>query len=495
MSITFDISQGSIDFTAGTLTFTLLNMDGSDAAATIIIRDPTENDYTYNSTINIPYTASATYTLAIADFLLSGGPMQYYASGNSTLRYRMTINGTETEYLTTVYASDLTAISATTGFTIYFGNLTPAIGYPINETTTSPGAILDVCGSTIALGGIVFTNDVAAPGSYAVTYASLTPPLTVGYGAVLPMTIFDAAASTVADGGSPGPAVPTFVRGSGTINVGPVSFDISNGTINFCTGVVDFSLINVVGAYATASVTVTQDSVDYLLNVPLDISGDASYAFAIADFLDASSNNPTSDPLGVYEITIQADGAPVTAPLAYEGGIPPCFLEGSRIRCIVDGAEVDRPIQELRRGDLIKTVKHGFKAVDAIGYSKLYNPANSSRGANRLYVCSKQAYSELTEDLVITGHHSILVEELTEAQAAGIKEQFGNFYVTNGYYRLPACVDERAIPLETEGLFTIWHLALDHEIYTYNYGIYANGLLVESCSKRYLKELSGMTLV
>lgn len=28
-----------------------------------------------------------------------------------------------------------------------------------------------------------------------------------------------------------------------------------------------------------------------------------------------------------------------------------------------------------------------------------------------------------------------------------------------------------------------------------NYGIYANGLLVESCSKRYLKELSNLTLI
>ena len=28
-----------------------------------------------------------------------------------------------------------------------------------------------------------------------------------------------------------------------------------------------------------------------------------------------------------------------------------------------------------------------------------------------------------------------------------------------------------------------------------NYGIYANGLLVETCSKRYLKELSNMNFI
>ena len=71
----------------------------------------------------------------------------------------------------------------------------------------------------------------------------------------------------------------------------------------------------------------------------------------------------------------------------------------------------------------------------------------------------------------------------------------GNTYVTDGKYRLPACADERTSVYDTEGNYTIYHLALENDDYYMNYGIYANGLLVESCSKRYLKELSGMTLI
>jgi hypothetical protein len=67
--------------------------------------------------------------------------------------------------------------------------------------------------------------------------------------------------------------------------------------------------------------------------------------------------------------------------------------------------------------------------------------------------------------------------------------------VTDGKYRLPACLDKKADIYDTTGEFTIWHIALDHNDYFMNYGIFANGLLVESCSKRYLKELSNMTLV
>jgi hypothetical protein len=58
-----------------------------------------------------------------------------------------------------------------------------------------------------------------------------------------------------------------------------------------------------------------------------------------------------------------------------------------------------------------------------------------------------------------------------------------------------AYLDERCEPYTEQGTYTIWHLALDNTDYLMNYGIYANGLLVESTSKRYMKELSGMELI
>jgi hypothetical protein len=71
----------------------------------------------------------------------------------------------------------------------------------------------------------------------------------------------------------------------------------------------------------------------------------------------------------------------------------------------------------------------------------------------------------------------------------------GDIFVTDKKYRLPACVDQRAKPYEKEEKTVIYHIALDNEDYLMNYGIYANGLLVETCSQRYLKELSNMTLI
>jgi hypothetical protein len=137
-----------------------------------------------------------------------------------------------------------------------------------------------------------------------------------------------------------------------------------------------------------------------------------------------------------------------------------------------------------------------------IGKKVIYNHALPEREKNQLYVCSKENYPEVFEDLVITGCHSILVDGFTsEEQKEKIREVNGALYTTRifgdnnvliGKYRLPACVDERAYVYEKEGPFTIYHLALENDSYYNNYGIYANGLLVETCSKRYMNDFSHM---
>lgn len=45
-----------------------------------------------------------------------------------------------------------------------------------------------------------------------------------------------------------------------------------------------------------------------------------------------------------------------------------------------------------------------------------------------------------------------------------------------------ACVDNRANIYNDHGNHNIWHIALENDDINTNYGIYANGLLVESCS-------------
>ena len=153
------------------------------------------------------------------------------------------------------------------------------------------------------------------------------------------------------------------------------------------------------------------------------------------------------------------------------------------------------PIKELRKGDLIKTLNNGFVPIHMIGYKDLYiSGISEERTKNKLYVCSKENYPEIFEDLIITGCHSILVDDFKDDQRDRTLEILSDIYVTDNKYRLPACIDDRTKLSDISGMFMIWHFALENENYFGNYGIWANGLLVETCSKRYLTEISDMII-
>jgi hypothetical protein len=167
----------------------------------------------------------------------------------------------------------------------------------------------------------------------------------------------------------------------------------------------------------------------------------------------------------------------------------PCFKENSKI--LTSTGYV--PIEKLREGDLIRTLNHGYKPIYMISKREINHKATNDRIKEQLYKCSSSEYPEIFEPLVLTGCHSILVDKFKdETQRQKVIDVNGDAYVTDNKYRLPACVDTRSSVYETPGLYTVYHLALENIDYYTNYGIYANGLLVESCSKRYLSELSNM---
>jgi hypothetical protein len=133
--------------------------------------------------------------------------------------------------------------------------------------------------------------------------------------------------------------------------------------------------------------------------------------------------------------------------------------------------------------------------IHIIGTTSIYNPGNDYRVVNRLYKCSREKYPALFEDLYITGCHSTLVPWMTNDQWENTKAVNGNIYVTDNHFRLIACADEKAEPYDYEGFVNIYHIALEHCDILMNYGIYANGLLVESCSERNLRYLSNMRIL
>lgn len=175
-----------------------------------------------------------------------------------------------------------------------------------------------------------------------------------------------------------------------------------------------------------------------------------------------------------------------------------CFEANTKILCFNTETSQEEyvTVQNLRKGHLVKTVAAGYKAIDMIGKREIEHNAVEERIKNQLYKCSNDKYPEIFEDLVITGCHCILVKGfVSDEQKAKTVELNGDIYITDNHYRVPTCLDEKSSVYETVGTYTIYHFALENDDYYMNYGVYANGLLVETCSKRYLKEISEMDLI
>ena len=247
-----------------------------------------------------------------------------------------------------------------------------------------------------------------------------------------------------------------------------------------------------VGATALSYFPTESDALNYTNALGYGLSytvGDGGPFGGYTSWRLASNSTGTSPQNVVYQngSVLNNDGPYYLYPSA------PCFLEGTTILCQIDGVEKYIPVEHLKKGMLVKTSLDGYKSVVLLGKGTIQNPGDDERTENRLYKCSTSKYPQLKDDLYITGCHSILEFPITEKQKEDTIKHLGKLFVTDKKYRLMACVDERAEPWNSKGVYTIWHFALENLDERMNYGVYANGgLLVETCSIFFCKNKSNM---
>jgi len=167
-----------------------------------------------------------------------------------------------------------------------------------------------------------------------------------------------------------------------------------------------------------------------------------------------------------------------------------CFKKGTKILCEND---MYIPIEELKIGDIVKTYKHGYQKVIMSAHSSLCDYFQNK--VHKLYTYSREKNPELIEDLHLTGGHSLLLDTLTEEESNDmnqinwVKEDF----MVEDKYKLLACFSSQ-LCIATEQNVEIYHFTLEppeNAKPTYVYGVYANGILVESCSKSAMEQISG----
>ena len=142
-------------------------------------------------------------------------------------------------------------------------------------------------------------------------------------------------------------------------------------------------------------------------------------------------------------------------------------------------------VQDLQIGDMVRTYSHGFKKVTYIDVTDLRDTLYPNK-LHSLYRLTQDKYPELTDDLYLTGGHSLLMDSLTSEQEMEMKKISWpeDFYKVDGKHKLLVHHDKRSIKVGKK--MRVFNIVLeqdDEKDSFKTYGIYANGLLVESCNK------------
>ena len=168
-------------------------------------------------------------------------------------------------------------------------------------------------------------------------------------------------------------------------------------------------------------------------------------------------------------------------------GDPSCFLENTAILCFSKtlGQEKYLPIQTLRVGDLVKTFKHGYRPIQNIGKSYMFNDPHIWNC--QLYVLKKTEENGLIEDVVMTGGHGIMVDNYTK----DVLKPYARNFVAPRHLEL---IDDKALVVAAEhkdtvgytdtNFYTVYHLTLDNDSDEHKrFCIWANGMLSETPSE------------
>lgn len=184
------------------------------------------------------------------------------------------------------------------------------------------------------------------------------------------------------------------------------------------------------------------------------------------------------DSIATYNITFTEVGS--DNPTAK----PACFIEGSKIFARLNNNDAYIPIQNLKKGDLVKTYLHGYRKIIMIGKNTLKNdPTKWNYCIKRL----RKNKLGAIDDLMLTGGHSILVNNLSEKEKAGQISIYNSAdRKIDGKYLLLASVSENFETVNDNNKYTYYHLVLEHDgDLNVRYGIWANGVLTESQSENH----------
>ena len=196
------------------------------------------------------------------------------------------------------------------------------------------------------------------------------------------------------------------------------------------------------------------------------------------------SGTPTNSDVGSHNVVLTAtdsNSATATQSFTITVSKPICFNKGTKILCLKDGKEQYVCVENLSKGVMVKTYKHGFQPINDMrkGTYKLNQQVDMG-----MYRMKKQDH--MIADLEMTGLHCLLIDTKDAKYKQDIKNQGGlknpKFFVDDKFrLRAKECIDFKQMECTSYSIYTF---SLEGKE---QYGIWANGALVETTSNRILK--------
>ena len=161
-----------------------------------------------------------------------------------------------------------------------------------------------------------------------------------------------------------------------------------------------------------------------------------------------------------------------------------CYNKDTTVLTKIHDIEQYIKIQDLMPGNLIKTYKHGFKPLKYLLNTSVMTLDNE---LNSMYVIKKDSTNNLNSDLIVSGGHYVLVDDIDKSIIEKRPKFYKNTIKIDDKKCMLVCDSKEAQRLEENKLYEIYHIILEGE--NERYGIYVNGgFLSESTSEKVLRK-------
>jgi len=168
---------------------------------------------------------------------------------------------------------------------------------------------------------------------------------------------------------------------------------------------------------------------------------------------------------------------------------PYCFNKGCKLLCLNKKMKDEYiAVEKLKEGSFVKTYKHGYRKIVSVYKNTLKN--NPHKFNECMYKMTKTLKNGITDDIIVTGGHSVLVDEINGNFNEENERLFnGASEMIEDKHLLLAAVSKDFEKICDTRVYKYYHFVLENNgDNNERYGVWCNNLLMETPSLNFFNQ-------